>query len=98
MRRVAPFRIVQFRHWRLSLFEKVILANCLMLVGEAAAGLWVTSHSLESHHYIIDTTFIVLATLLSLLVNVMLLRATFHPLFNLLSTIRAVSAGKTSAR
>src|SRR5438270_1356205 len=89
---------IQFRRWRLSLFEKVILANSIMLVGEALAGLWITSHALEAHHYLIDTSFIVLAVLLGLLINVLLLRASFRPLFSLLSTIRAVSAGKTDER
>jgi two-component system, NarL family, sensor histidine kinase UhpB len=84
--------------WRLSLFEKVILINTLMLVCEALAGLWVTSHSLESHHYLIDTGFIVLAMLSSLLINILLLRASFHPLFSLLRTIRAVGAGNTALR
>lgn len=84
--------------WRLSLFEKVILVNTVMLVCEALAGLWVTSHSLESHHYLIDTGFIVLAMLSSLLINVLLLRASFHPLFSLLRTIRAVGAGNTALR
>ncbi len=98
MSRANRFLLRPFRSFRLSLFEKVILANSLMLIGEALAGLWVTSHNLEAHHYLIDTTFIVLATLLSLLINVLLLRASFRPLFSLLSTIRAVSAGKTSTR
>src|SRR2546421_13065150 len=89
---------IQFRRWRLSLFEKVILANSIMLVGEALAGLWITSHALEAHHYLIDTSFIVLAVLLGLLINVLLLRASFRPLFSLLSTIRAVSKGKTDER
>lgn len=86
------------QRWHLSLFEKVILVNSLMLIGEAMAGLWVTSHSLEAHHYIIDTSFIVLATLFTLFINIILLRASFRPLFNLLATIREVSAGKTEAR
>jgi len=84
--------------WRLSLFEKVILVNTCMLIGEAFAGLWITSHSLESHHYFIDTSFIVGATLCSLLINILLLRASFRPLFSLLRTIRAVGAGDTSRR
>jgi two-component system, NarL family, sensor histidine kinase UhpB len=84
--------------WRLSLFEKVIFVNALMLIGEALAGLWVTSHSLESHHYLIDTTFIVAATILSLFINILLLRASFRPLFNLLQTIRTISGGQTEAR
>lgn len=89
---------MKWRRMRLSLFEKVILANVLMLLIETAAGLWVTSHNLETHHYLIDTAFIVLATLLSLCVSWLLLRASFRPLFGLLATVRAVSAGKTDAR
>ncbi|MEO8973067.1 MAG: ATP-binding protein [Ktedonobacteraceae bacterium] len=84
--------------WRLSLFEKVILANSLILIGEALAGLWVTSHNIETHHYFIDTGFIVLATLIGLVVNIFLLRASFRPLFTLLATMRAVSKGKTNER
>jgi two-component system sensor histidine kinase UhpB len=84
--------------WRLSLFEKVIVANSIMLVGEALVALWVTSHSLESHHYLIDTSFLVLAALSSLLINVVVLRASFRPLFRLLLTIRSVSAGQTTQR
>ena len=83
---------------KLSLFEKVILANSLVLICEALAGLWVTSHNLEAHHYLIDTSFIVMATLLGLLINVVLLRASFRPLFGLLHTIRSVSAGNTHTR
>src|SRR5947199_262369 len=98
MGRSLRFHTSRFQQWRLSLFEKVILANSVMLIGEALAGLWVTSHNLEAHHYLIDTGFIVLATLLSLLVNFVLLRASFRPLFNLQTTIRAVTAGKTDTR
>ena len=39
---------------KLSLFEKVILANSVMLIFEALVGLWITSHNLEAHHYLID--------------------------------------------
>lgn len=86
------------KRWHLSLFEKVILANSLILIGEALAGLWVTSHNIETHHYFIDTGFIVLATLIGLVVNIFLLRASFRPLFTLLATMRAVSKGKTGER
>ncbi len=87
------------RHYlRLSLFEKVILINSIMLIGEALAGLWVTSHSLESHHYLIDVSFLVIATLCSLIINILVLRASFRPLFRLLATMHAVSEGKTGAR
>ena len=83
---------------RLSLFERVILANSVMLIGVALVGLWVTSHSLEAHHYLIDTSFIVAATLFGILMNVFFLRASFRPLFSLLHTIRVVSAGDTHTR
>src|SRR5467141_4164586 len=96
---VSSFYARQMRRWwRLSLFEKVILVNSLILIGLGLAGLWVTSHNLEAHHYLIDTSFIVLATLLTLLINILLLRASFRPLFSLLSTMREVSAGQTNAR
>jgi two-component system sensor histidine kinase UhpB len=86
------------RRWQLSLFEKVILTNSLLLVAEGLAALWLTRHALESHHFLIDTGFLVAATLLSLAINALLLRASFRPLFRLLAVIRQVSAGQTEAR
>ncbi|HEY7416293.1 MAG TPA: sensor histidine kinase [Ktedonobacteraceae bacterium] len=83
---------------QLSLFAKVIFVNSIMLIGEALAGLWVTSHNLESHHYLIDTSFIVAAALFTLCINTFLLRASFRPLFHLLTTIREISTGNTQAR
>jgi two-component system, NarL family, sensor histidine kinase UhpB len=89
-------------HWRsrghLSLFEQVILLNSALLLVEALIGVWITSHELESHHYLIDTLFIVVATLCTISINVLAVRATFRPLFHLLEVIRAVSAGNTQAR
>ena len=96
--RFAQFWAAMLHRWQLSLFEKVILANSVILIGEALAGLWITSHNLESHHYLIDISFIVLATVLGLLTNVLILRASFRPLFSLLRTIREVSGGKVNAR
>ncbi len=98
MSRVFHVYAKPLQHLKLSLFEKVILVNSLMLICEALAGLWVTSHNLEAHHYLIDTSFIVIATLLGLLMNVALMRASFRPLFALLHTIRKVSAGNTHTR
>ena len=86
------------RSLRLSLFEKVIVANSIMLVGEALVALWVTSHSLESHHFLIDTSFLIFAALGSLFINVVVLRASFRPLFRLLLTMRSVSEGETGQR
>src|SRR6266702_1513931 len=98
MSRVFHVYAKPLQHLKPSLFEKVILANSLMLICEALVGLWVTSHNLEAHHYLIDTSFIVFATLLGLLMNVALIRASFRPLFGLMHTIRKVSAGDTNTR
>jgi two-component system sensor histidine kinase UhpB len=98
MSRVFHIYAKPFERLKLSLFEKVILANSVMLIFVALVGLWITSHNLEAHHYLIDTSFIVLATLLGLLVNVALIRASFRPLFGLMHTIRNVSAGDTQTR
>jgi two-component system, NarL family, sensor histidine kinase UhpB len=98
MSRVFHVYAKPLQRLKLSLFEKVILANSLMLICVALVGLWVTSHNLEAHHYLIDTSFIVFATLLGLLVNVALIRASFRPLFGLMHTIRKVSAGDTDTR
>lgn len=87
-----------FVSWHLSLFEKVILVNSIMLIVEALAGLWVTSHHLEAQHYLIDTIFIISSALFILFANILLLRASFRPLFQLLATIRAISTGNRQAR
>jgi two-component system, NarL family, sensor histidine kinase UhpB len=98
MSRVFHVHAKPLQRMKLTLFEKVILANSLILIGQALAGLWITSHSLEAHHYLIDTSFIVLATLLGVLINVALMRASFRPLFELLHTIRKVEAGDLHRR
>ncbi|HEY4033981.1 MAG TPA: ATP-binding protein [Ktedonobacteraceae bacterium] len=98
MSRVKQVRSIPLQRFQLSLFEKVILVNSLLIIGGALACLWVTSDNLESHHYLIDTSFIVAITVISLGINVLLMRASFRPLFSLLRTIRAVSTGQTGAR
>ncbi|GCE21089.1 sensor histidine kinase [Dictyobacter kobayashii] len=98
MNKVVRVLTAWLKSWHLSLFEKVILVNSIMLIGEALAALWVTSHQLEVHHYLIDTIFIVMAALFTLFANIILLRASFRPLFELLKTIRAVGSGQMQER
>ncbi len=98
MPRVKQLHTISLQRFQLSLFEKVILVNSLLIIGGALACLWVTSYNLESHHYLIDTSFIVIITVISLMINVLLMRASFRPLFSLLRTIRAISIGQTDAR
>ncbi len=82
----------------LSLFEKVLVANTLIILIEALAAWWVTRHALESYHYLIDTSFLVATAALSLLINALLLRAAFRPLFGLLGTIQLIEAGRLDCR
>lgn len=98
MSRIVVLMGSWWRRWNLSLFEKVILVNSLMLIVEALAALWVTSHQLESHHYLIDTIFLVVAALIILLTNIVIMQATFRPLFHLLNTIRQVGTGRLQTR
>lgn len=98
VRKIFSLFYLWLKSWRLSLFEKVIVANSLMLVGEALAGLWLTSHQLEMHHYFIDTSLVIIAALFSFLINFLLLRASFRPLFSLLKTIRMINTSQSSTR
>src|SRR5882757_6053690 len=79
MSRVNQVRSIPLQRFQISLFEKVILVNSLLIIGGALACLWVTSGNLESHHYLIDTSFIVAITVISLGINVLLMRASFRP-------------------
>src|SRR5690348_9661206 len=78
---------------RFTTFEKVILANSVIIVLVTLAGWWITQHNPETYHYIIDTIFIALAAILGPTVNFLLLRAAFAPLHSVLKTIRAVESG-----
>jgi two-component system sensor histidine kinase UhpB len=81
-----------------STFEKVIVANSVIIILDTAAGWWITQHNPETYHYLIDTSFIALAALLGIVVNFALLRAAFAPLRNVLATLRAIERGDLDAR
>lgn len=83
---------------RFSTFEKVIVANSIIILLETVAGFWVTQHNPEPYHYLIDTAFIALAALIGLAINFALLRAAFKPLMDVLATIHAVERGDLEAR
>ncbi len=85
-------------HTSLSTFEKVLVANSAIIVLESLAAWWVTSHALESYHYLIDTSFLVVTALLGLLINAVLLRAAFRPMLGLLSTVQRIEAGQLDCR
>ncbi len=82
----------------ISTFEKVIAANSCIILLDSAIGWWVTQHNPEPYHFLIDTAFIILASVFGLAVNFVLLRAAFAPLHTLLATIRVVARGDVNAR
>jgi two-component system sensor histidine kinase UhpB len=84
------------RHF--STFEKALVANSAIIVLDTIAGWWITQHNPETYHYLIDTLFIALATLVALAVNFAFLWAAFAPLHSVLATIRAVEHGDLTAR
>ncbi len=98
----APFnqRLWRYRLWlrHVSTFEKVIMANSCIILLDSAVGWWVTQHNPEPYHYLIDTAFILIASVLGLAVNFILLRAAFAPLHSVLATIRIVACGDVNAR
>jgi two-component system, NarL family, sensor histidine kinase UhpB len=96
----VPLAKISTAHWlrQLSTFEKVIIANSVIIVLDTLAGWWITQHNPEIYHYLIDTAFIALAAIVGLFVNFLLLRAAFAPLHGLLATIRAVQDGDLEAR
>jgi two-component system sensor histidine kinase UhpB len=91
---------VRISRWAtgLSIFERVIVANSVIIILATVAGWWLTQHNAEVYHFIIDTTFIGLAALAGVVVNFILLRAAFAPLRRVLTTIHAVERGDLSAR
>ncbi len=86
------------QRWPFSTFEKVIVANSVIILLETGAGWWITQHNPETYHYLIDTGFIALAAFLGMMVNFLVLRAAFAPLRGLLATIKAIEAGDLDAR
>ena len=97
----AILRIAQGARSRLSsasTFEKVIVANSIIILLDTAAGWEITQHNPEAYHYVIDTSFIALAALVGMVINFLLLRAAFAPLQAALTTIRAVEQGDLEAR
>lgn len=82
----------------LSIFEKVLVANSIIIIIEAFAAWWVTRSTLVPNHYLVDTSFLIGMALFSLLINTFLLRAAFRPLFGLLNTIQLVDAGHVERR
>ena len=82
----------------LSIFEKVLVANTIIIVVEAMSAWWLTRSVLASNRYLVDTSFLIGMAIFGLLINTVLLRAAFRPLFGLMSTIQMIEAGHVERR
>jgi len=87
-------------HERSNLFQKVLIANALILIVGAVAGTWLTVRLTikEDYHFSVHVVFTALGIYVSVLVNYLLLRVAFQPLFVLRKTMEHVREGDFSAR
>jgi len=84
----------------LPMFHKVVIANAALIAAGALASTWALSHfhgPLPSG-FTPATAVLAAAIGASILVNYLLTRLAFHPLFNLRDTMEAVRQGQLSAR
>lgn len=87
---------------RLSLFNRILLSNAMIVVLGAVAGTWLTSvivtRAPSGIMVPLAGGFAVIGIILSLLVNVIVLRAALAPLAELRRAAQAVRSGDMSAR
>src|SRR5690606_29918139 len=84
----------------LPLFYKVLIANAVLIAAGALAATWALTHfhGPLAAGYTPATAVLAAAIGVSILVNYLLMRLAFHPLFNLRDTMEAVWRGELSAR
>jgi two-component system sensor histidine kinase UhpB len=87
---------------RLTIFDKVLIANVSIVVLGAIAGTWITifvvRHESDQRFYPLALMFAVAGIFLSLAVNLVALRAAFRPLARLQQAAMLVRQGDFSAR
>ncbi|HEX6989525.1 MAG TPA: histidine kinase, partial [Bacillota bacterium] len=84
----------------LPLFYKVLIANAALIAAGALAATWALTHfhGPLAPGFTPATAVLAAAIGASILVNYLLMRLAFHPLFNLRDTMDAVRRGQLSAR
>ncbi len=82
----------------LTTFEQALIANSLIILGSTVAAYWVTHQVLETYHFLIDSLFVLLATLIGVGVNAIFLRRLFAPLIEMQTTIEAIQSGTSDRR
>jgi two-component system sensor histidine kinase UhpB len=101
---VSRQRVSQLRRGvrRLSLFNRILLSNAMIVVLGAVAGTWLTSlivRRAPSEMIVpLAAGFAVIGTILSVLVNIVVLRAALSPLAQLRQAAQAVRSGDLTAR
>jgi two-component system sensor histidine kinase UhpB len=83
---------------KLTTFEQALIVNSIIILGSTVAAYWVTHQVIETYHFLIDTVFVLLATLVAVGFNAFFLRRTFAPLLAMQATIQAIQAGATDRR
>ncbi|MBV9121558.1 MAG: HAMP domain-containing protein [Chloroflexi bacterium] len=89
---------VQTRLDTLTLFQKVVIANSLVIVSGAIAGTWITKTLVEQSRFAVAGLLVMLGIGLSMTVNFAIMRAAFRPLDTIQETVEQVSRGNTQAR
>ncbi len=83
---------------RLTIFEKVLIANSVIIAGGAVLGTWLTVNFAARFAVGLAVSFFITGVTITLVVNYVLLKFAFHPLFELRSTMEQVQAGNFAAR
>jgi two-component system, NarL family, sensor histidine kinase UhpB len=82
----------------LNLFQKVVIANSLIMATGAIVGTWVTKTLVEQSNFTVATLLVVLGISISLVTNFAIMRAAFRPLDAIQLTVDQVTHGNSQAR
>lgn len=93
-------KLVLDLHNRFNIFQKVLIANAVIIVLGALGGVYLTQKVLQTKEidYALYVVFVVAGIWMSILVNYVLLKVAFSPLFSLRATMERVRAGDFQAR
>jgi two-component system sensor histidine kinase UhpB len=82
----------------LNLFQKVVIANSLIIATGAIIGTYVTATLAQQSNLTVASVLVVFGISISVIVNYIIMRAAFRPLATIQSTVEQVSRGNTRAR
>ena len=82
----------------LTIFEQVLLVNSCVILASTLLAYWLTHDVAQPYHELLDTLFIMLASLLGVGLNALVLRRAFRPLSAMTTTIEQIQAGAREQR